>query len=204
MFEEEKQIAELNFKFKNKENYMSYVRNLSTYLHLLFPEQMHKVLYSQHVTTKYDPEGIAFVLEQMRPENCNVYLISKSMEAEATQTEKWYGTKFTKSRFDSDLLNLMEKPGEEDALGLPPKNVFIPDKLEVKEPASCKVPAVVQVDEGGESWLLKDHQFKMPKAAVGLKMYMKGLAEASIEGAVFVSLWSRMLEEQMREFNYMA
>lgn len=78
VFEEQKKIDELNFRFKPKENYMSYVQHLSHHMHLLRPEEMDKVLISRHVTPKFDPEGITYILDHMSPSRCNIYLNSKS------------------------------------------------------------------------------------------------------------------------------
>lgn len=93
---------------------------------------MDKVLISSHVTPKFDPEAITYILDHMRPSQCNLYLSSKSVESEANQEEKWYGTKFHKAKFTEQLLQKMENPEVCDDLGLPPQNKFIPDTTELK------------------------------------------------------------------------
>jgi secreted Zn-dependent insulinase-like peptidase len=54
-------------------------------------------------------------------------------------------------------------------------------------------------------WYKKDDKFERPKSIITMKIYT-GDCEMSktIESRVFVKVWTAVLEEFMREFNYMA
>lgn len=72
------------------------------------------------MTPLFDPEAITFILDHMRPASGNIYLYSKSVEPEATLSEKWYGTKYTKEKYSGELLAKMENPEKCADLALPP------------------------------------------------------------------------------------
>ena len=68
-----------------------------------------------------------------------------------------------------------------------------------------KTPVLVNKDEGYHVWFKKDDKFKKPKAIVSMKLYTKdcGLG-CSKEGRLFASVWHKVQDEYLREFNYMA
>jgi len=54
-------------------------------------------------------------------------------------------------------------------------------------------------------WYLKDDKFKKPKAIVSLKIYTADLGfGTSPETSVFAEVWKRVLQENLREFAYLA
>jgi hypothetical protein len=44
------------------------------------------------------------------PSNANIYLRSKSFEADCQMEDPWFHTKFTKQPFSEELVNLMLNP----------------------------------------------------------------------------------------------
>lgn len=63
---------------------------------------------------------------------------------------------------------------------------------------------VVSSSEGHELWYKKDDQFKLPKAYIGLRIYSTDCGFGStLSGTVFVKVWEAVMEDYLREFDYM-
>ena len=54
-------------------------------------------------------------------------------------------------------------------------------------------------------WYQKDDKFERPKSQVSMKIYTNDCSFGSTpDSRTFAHLWSQILNEHMREFNYMA
>ena len=67
----------------------------------------------------------------VRSENVNVYLVSQSLKAEVDQSEKWYGTEFSRAKFSKGMLELMQNPDVAGSLSLPAQNHYLPENLDL-------------------------------------------------------------------------
>lgn len=92
-------------------------------------------------------------------------------------------------------------------LGLPPSNLLIPKNFSLKreDPENSKSPQLVKQWADTELWFHKDDKFKRPKCKISAKLYTNDCnMGASPSSRVFVHVWTKVLKEYMREFNYMA
>lgn len=90
---------------------------------------------------------------------------------------------------------------------MPPKNNFLPQKLEVlpKDEALSKEPFLLTQGDGFELWYQKDDKFEKPEAIYSLKYYTSDAGiGTNVESRVFLELWDAVLEEEFREIAYLA
>ncbi|KAM0362854.1 hypothetical protein ACHAPK_011456 [Fusarium culmorum] len=189
IFQEQKGMADVNFKFKQK--------------------TPAKWLLSGHSRLQeFAPDQIEGALSTIRPENFRMVIVSRSHPGNWDQKEKWYGTEYRHEKIPDDLMNDIKKaaavsPKERlSALHLPHKNQFIPNKLEVEkkevdEPALN--PRVLRNDNISRTWWKKDDTFWVPRANVIVSLktpLIYASAENNIKARLFMYLVRDALEEK--------
>ncbi|KAM0293756.1 hypothetical protein ACHAPM_011478 [Fusarium culmorum] len=189
IFQEQKGMADVNFKFKQK--------------------TPAKWLLSGHSRLQeFAPDQIEGALSTIRPENFRMVIVSRSHPGNWDQKEKRYGTEYRHEKIPDDLMNDIKKaaavsPKERlSALHLPHKNQFIPNKLEVEkkevdEPALN--PRVLRNDNISRTWWKKDDTFWVPHANVIVSLktpLIYASAENNIKARLFTYLVRDALEEK--------
>ena len=92
-------------------------------------------------------------------------------------------------------------------LGLPRANNLIPKNFDIlpKHSEFAQEPKLLKQWPNADLWYKKDDKFDRPKSVVSLKIYTNdchlGLKP---EARVFANVWTQILSEHLREFNYMA
>ena len=144
------------------------------------------------------------------PLNCNIEMRSKSFEAECTQTDEWFGTKFCYGPIPDDMLNKMRNPNCEiksKKLDLPPRNNLIPKNFDILPPneAFSKQPVLLKQYDDTHVWYHKDDKFEKPKGVVRLKLYTNDNRFGfDVNSRLFFKIWEEVTTEFLREFSYMA
>jgi secreted Zn-dependent insulinase-like peptidase len=140
----------------------------------------------------------------------NILLRSKQFENQTNEVEEWYQTKYSVTNFSEQLKQRMTNPNIEfkkSKLDLPPKNNLIPTNFDIlnENPEYSETPKLLVSNKNYDLWYKKDDQFKRPKSFVSMKMYTPDcLLGVSPNSRVFINLWTLMMNEYLREFNYMA
>ena len=106
-------------------------------------------------------------------------ILSKSIEKECDQQEKWYGTKYACEPLAQEFYEWFENPNvglskSGKKLDLPPPNIFIPENFEIfaKEFESMpQYPEHIYTAKSLEVWYKQDNTFKVPKASMKIKIY---------------------------------
>jgi secreted Zn-dependent insulinase-like peptidase len=97
--------------------------------------------------------------------------------------------------------------GAKKILGLPPANKLIPKNFGIKasNPKLSAKPSLIKQWADTDLWYMKDDKFERPKCKVSMKLYTNDCGLGfNAESRVFAHVWTRVLDEYMREFNYMA
>jgi insulysin len=205
-FEENQQIAQLKFDFKNKENAMDYTSTLARNLVDYAPED---ILTGAYIYEAYNEELINKYLQSLKIDNLNVYLISKEVEKDTNLTEKWYGTKYNKEKFNENFVNkhydMKTHCDTKHCLDYPPENVFLPKNLDIlTHDKTCKHPEKILDEEGVVVWYKKDDTFKLPKAMVLCQVYINKSFRHHTEYETLVYLWNSIVQHELQEISYMA
>lgn len=126
---EYKDVANINFRFKEKSYPCDYVSGLAQ---ILYDYPIEDILIVEHLFLLWKPDLIKCIMEFLKPENVRIHIVGKLFENITDETEKWYGVKFKKEKISPDIINKWINAGLNADLKLPPKNEFIPEKFDIK------------------------------------------------------------------------
>ncbi|XP_045464651.1 insulin-degrading enzyme [Harmonia axyridis] len=160
--EENKNIGEMTFRFKDKESPRGYISSL---VHYLQDYPMEDILSCNLIITEWKPEEIEEIWKDLVPSKIRVAIVAKKFNEELDSVEPWYGTKYKTVKIDKEILDEWENAGLCDELKLPEKNEFIPSNFKLfplddvsEHPIIIKDTALTRV------WFKQDDVYKLPKA----------------------------------------
>ncbi|PSS03756.1 Metalloenzyme, LuxS/M16 peptidase-like protein [Coniella lustricola] len=207
IWQEQKGMADVDFKFKQKTPASRFTSKISSVMQKPLPREW--LLSDTSRLRKFDPQGIRKGIDLLRPDNLRMTIISRDFPGTWDQKEVWYGTEYTSSKIPDDLLAELEKAISSNAadrpnLHLPHKNQFIPTKLEVekkevKEPAVA--PKLLRNDSIARTWYKKDDQFWVPKANL-IVSGKSPIIYASAENAVKARIFTDLVRDALEEYSY--
>ncbi|XP_033214183.1 insulin-degrading enzyme isoform X2 [Belonocnema kinseyi] len=163
IFNEYRDIATMNFRFKEKNSPRNYV---SSTVQALQEFPISEVLSAPRLFTEWRPELIDLVLGYLTPENIRVQVVAQAFEEMATEVEPWYQTKFKKEKIPASIIEKWSNAGFNSELKLPAKNEFIPTEFDIKLDNSVvdKFPVIIEDTPLMRVWFKQDDEFLLPKA----------------------------------------
>ena len=203
-FNEVKDIAQLQFDFKNKLPPFDFAKNYSTYLIEYKPED---VFTGKSLYKEYNEELIKRYLDLLNMENINIYFISKSLENECNLTEKFYGTKYTKEKIKITKEEI-ESYKCEHIFDYPPENKFCPKNIDIFpiDEGSPIYPEKIFDKENCKVWFLQDKIFNLPKGRIKAQFkFIKNLCNNSdLKNMAISHLLKKIIKLELNEIIYMA
>jgi insulysin len=208
MFNEQKNMADVEFTFKQKSPASRFTSRISAVMQKPLPRNW--LLSGTSKFRKFDPKAIVQALQYLRDDNFRLMIVSQDYPVELDQKEKWYGTEYKIEKIPTDVRSAIRRalesgPSERPAeLHLPHKNEFIPTRLsvekkEVAEPA--KTPKLIRNDDGLRLWWKKDDTFWVPKANVHIAL-RNPLTYATPANYVKSVLICHLVKDCLTEFSY--
>ncbi|RMJ03581.1 hypothetical protein CDV36_014893 [Fusarium kuroshium] len=208
IFQEQKIMAEMNFKFKQKTRTSSFTSQISSVMQSPLPREW--LLSGPSRLRTFEPKQIEDALTTIRPDNFRMVIVSRNYPGNWDQKEKWYGTEYRYEKIPEDLMEEIRQaasvsPGERlSCLHLPHKNQFIPNQLEVEkkevsEPALN--PRVLRNDGIAMTWWKKDDTFWVPRANVIVSLKTP-LIDSCAENNVKARLFSDLVRDALEEYSY--
>ncbi|KAG8198306.1 hypothetical protein JTE90_021560 [Oedothorax gibbosus] len=163
IFKECQMLAEMTFRFKDREKPQTYTCSLASRL-FLYP--MDEVLSGPYLIQDYKPELIQQLLNLLTPENIRIAVVGKKFEDTCCETEKWYGTKYKLEPIESELLEKWKTVKTHPQLKLPTPNDLIPTNFELVTPDTeiTKYPVLIKNTPMCRLWFKQDDKFLLPKA----------------------------------------
>ncbi|KAI1338019.1 hypothetical protein F5Y15DRAFT_407897 [Xylariaceae sp. FL0016] len=208
VFEEQKGMADVDFKFKQKTPASRFTSKICAVMQKPLPREW--LLSGQSRLREFDPKLIQKGVDLLRPDNMRMTIVSQDFPGGWDQKEKWYGTEYKSEPIPQDFLNeltnAMNCTAEErlSALHLPHQNQFIPTKLEVekKEVESPSLaPKVIRNDAIARTWYKKDDTFWVPKANLIVSI-KNPIIFASAENTVKSKLFTDLVRDALEEYSY--
>ncbi|KAI0480517.1 ubiquitin carboxyl-terminal hydrolase-like protein [Xylariaceae sp. FL0804] len=208
IFEEQKGMADVDFKFKQKTPASRFTSRISSVMQKPLPREW--LLSGQAKLRKFDPEMIKKGVDLLRPDNLRLSIVSQDFPGGWDQKEKWYGTEYKSEKIPDDFLaeitRAMDPSTAEHppALHLPHKNQFIPTKLEVEKKEVDKpalAPRVIRNDNLVRTWYKKDDTFWVPKANL-IVSFKNPVIFASAENSVKSKLFTDLVRDALEEYSY--
>ena len=208
VFEELKLMADVDFKFKQKTRASGFTSKLSAIMQKPIPREW--LLSGHSRVRKFDPGAISRGLDQLRPDNLRLTVVSQSFPGNWNKKEKWYGTDY---RYERIPIAFMEEikiaasspPGKRlSCLRLPHRNQFIPTKLEVEKKEVAEptlAPRIVRNDSIARTWFKKDDTFWVPKANL-IVCGKNPIIYATAENCVKARLYTDLVRDALEEYSY--
>ena len=208
IFDEMKNLAEVEFRFKQKSPATRFTSSLSSVMQKPFPREW--LLSGSALFRKFDPELITRGLGYLRADNFNIEVVSQKYPGDWDRREKWYGTEHKVEKIPEDFLaeirGILADPssGKIPELHLPHRNEFVPTRLdvekkEVSEPA--KTPTLIRNDDRVRVWWKKDDTFWIPKGTLEVTM-RNPLVYATPANNVMARLYCELVKDALAEYSY--
>lgn len=206
--EEQKKLAEVDFKFMQKAPASRTVSHLSGVMQKPLPRDW--LLSGQSLIREFKPDAIRRGLNALRPDNFRFTVTSQEFPGDWNEKEKWYGTEYKYEKIPTDLMHEIEKIVAEGAsarpkeLHLPAKNEFVPQRLDVekkvvKEPLIN--PKLVRHDANVRLWYKKDDRFWVPKANLDIWLRTPLISDTPFT-TIVTQLYKELVEDSLIEYAY--
>ena len=207
-YEELKELADMQFRFGEKQSPMATVSSLAEAMNR-YP--LSDVVRGEYSYAEFDERLIEKSLEYLN--NKNVLLVLLAPEVEAYRVSTHYATPYVVRAGIAEVLDLKNAVRQE--LYLPEKNVFMPRRLMVKSQSMLEaqtqsqiasqtaVPELIFSNANTQVWFRQDQFFSQPRAAINLRLHSP-LISASAAGAAQAQLFAALITDQLREYTYPA
>lgn len=207
MFDEQKNMAEVEFRFRQKSPASRFASGTSSVMQKPLPRK--HLLSGSSKIRRFDAQGIVNAMQFLREDNFRLMIVSQDLPGDWNQREKWYGTEYKVDRIPdsviSEIRQALSEPSQRPSeLFLPHKNEFIPSRLEVekvdvKEPA--KAPRLLRDDDHVRLWWKKDDTFWVPKANLNI-LLRNPVAYDSPANHVKAALFVNLVKDALQEYSY--
>ena len=207
IFDEMKNLAEVEFRFKQKSPASRFTSRLSSVMQKPLPRGR---LLNGSIMRNYDPELIKKALSYLRADNFRSTIVAQDYPGDWDSKEKWYGTEYKVEKIPQDYMAeiheaLATTPETRlPDLPMPHKNEFVPTRLsverkEVQEPA--KTPKLIRHDDHVRLWFKKDDRFWVPKATVHVTL-RNPLVWATPANLVKSKFYCELVRDALVEYSY--
>jgi len=208
LFDEQRLMADLAFRFQEPANPRSLVSSLSRRLQEYPPAE---IITAPYAYEEWQPDLLEAVLDHLRPDNLLMTFTSRTVETDTLDT--WYGTAYRFSPLAQERLEAWQHHPLETELAIAAPNPFLPEDLALKplleaplpegvNPATVK-PALVH-DEGGiRVWFRQDAEFRVPRANFFVYA-MTPLFSETLRSSLLASFVMSLVNDQLNEFSYPA
>lgn len=202
IFNETKNLTEINFRFKNKREPQSYVTGLSNSMQFYPPED---VLYGGYRMDSFKPELITEYLELLNPSNFRCTVQSQIYKGKTDRVAKYYDADYSLEKMPFEQIKKWKNLELHPELNLPKENLFIPESLDVvvsKEDKEEKnVPVIVKENELMRIWYKADDRFFLPKSSLKIRI-SSPYSNMSPSHENHISMFSQLIEDELCEFAY--
>ena len=206
VFDELKNVGETRFHFRDRQNPLSYVRNLTSSMHVYETKDL--LMAMHNVPQEYSEAAIRAILDRLTPEGVRIMWSSKAHAGKTNAKEPWYGTEHSVESIDDGDVRAWRECALNEALRLPSPNQFIPTDFGLVDlpegaEATCAVPRIIHESDMCKLWYKPDTRFKTPKGHVTVSVVSPECYSCP-EHAVCTTLFIKMLIDSMNEVTYYA
>lgn len=200
-FEEQRQLADINFKFQHQSPAMHHVTQLANLMHD-YPDS--EVLRAPYRMEKFNAELIATILDRLTPDNMVSILVARGLNTQ--HTTPWFKATYASRTYPDSELILLRKSPAPATLFLPAPNPFIAENLDMAtqaDDAAQEKPELVTIAQGLTLWHRLDTSFNTPRTDFWFTV-RSPLAHNTPEQVVLTALYVMAVNDQLNEFSYPA
>mmetsp|Transcript_42106 Transcript_42106/g.86001 ORF Transcript_42106/g.86001 Transcript_42106/m.86001 type:complete len:1067 (-) Transcript_42106:67-3267(-) len=204
-------IARMHFRFKEKSSPSGYVVAIASNMQIYPPEY---VISSGATYSKFDPQIISWVMNQLDPHSADIYVAAQSFASTADLTEPIYGTQYSLERISNESITRWWTGPIDPDLHMVKPNVFIPRDFTMLPPAADpakedpNTPPTKAVDRpGARLWYKQDIDFEgknwKPKPKISMLFHIiTPYAEDTPRSAILSMLFAMLYSDSLVETTY--
>lgn len=166
-FEEMKQLAQIDFRFREKSQPVQEVMHLSRQMRHVAPED---VLQAPWMMESYAPDQYRNILKRLTPDNVLISVLETEPNLEDPNLTQWYDAAWKLKPLDTGEIQQRDDNRMVSRLALPLENPFIPEELGMIDGKTMEQPVSMGTVSGMEVWYARDTRFETPKANVYLSL----------------------------------
>ncbi len=198
-FDEQRQIADIEFRFQDKSESIPYVLQVASALEH-YPPSM--VLKAPYALTDYDPALYTDFLSRLRPDNVLITVTGPQLAAD--RNSPYYQTPYSVRSLDAARELQWQSAGVNPDIVMPRPNPFVPASFERLSASSAEEKPEPLLDQHGlRLWHGDDSRFAAPRASLRLGLYSP-LANDSARHAVLLQLYAAIVADSLNPKLYPA
>lgn len=211
--DELRQIAEVNFRFRENGNPTGFCTAAAK---LLFAQEPRNILSSASLTSEYDPEVTKQFFDRVKPENSMINVWNSDFGKEDCvdwETEKWYAGKYKLFDISSDQQESWSNPSKiDERLNLPELNKFVPtdfsirsdnNGLDPEDVSNLSTPTVLLQENNLRMWHKMDHTWRVPKTVLRVALLSPD-TYSSPRIMTLNRIFEKVLDDDLNSFAYSA
>ncbi|VAH64721.1 unnamed protein product [Triticum turgidum subsp. durum] len=199
IFDELASINETEFHYQDKVHPISYVTATVSSMRLFPPEEW---LVGESLPSKYAPNRINMILDELSPERVRILCESKKFEGSTNCAEPWYNTSYAIENVTPYMIKQWIQKAPTEKLYLPKPNIFVPKDLSLKEvPDKVTFPTILRKTPLSRLRYKPDMLFFTPKVYIIIDFHCP-LSSHSPEAAVSTSLFVDLLVDYLNAYAY--
>ncbi len=199
MFDEQKQLTEIDFRFLQRDEAMDHVTALATNLHL-FPAA--EVIRGPLALKTFDPALVRLFLGYLRPDNLLLTVTARGLQTDATA--KWFHTPYKVSPIAREWIDRWDHGERDERLTLRAPNPFIPHDLDTRTVREAgTVPVLIEDRARLRLWHRQDETFGTPRSSFFFSV-RSALANDTPAHAMRTRMYVDLVNDQLNEFSYPA
>ncbi|XP_053683115.1 insulin-degrading enzyme [Sabethes cyaneus] len=200
IFDEYRNLCEMQFRFKDKEHPQSLVSDVVLAMQS-YP--LEEVLAAPYLMSEWRPDLIENLWNSFRPENCRIVIVGQKCEEKANRVEKWYGTKYASEKVPKSVLDSWAKADMNEKLHLPKPNPFIPTDFELV-PVDADVenfPAIIYNTPMMRVWFKQDVEYLTPKTLMNFD-FCSPIVYSDPLNCNLTHLYVQLFRDHLNEYLY--
>jgi len=198
-------VADNNFRFLSKRQPIDYTKAIASQMHL-YP--IKHILSGPQRIFDYDAALIMSFVESFVPQNCIIFVVSKTFEGKTSMTEKWYGTNYDISDISPQQLlkwaNASVLNEEMKQLQYPARNDLISTDFTLRKSVSQQATPELLINTPCSRVFFKlDDTFKLPDLNIEISMRTE-VAYESPKSENLSKIFVKIMNEHCKNFSYFA
>lgn len=199
VFNEQKKLADIRFRFEEKGEASSRATSLAVGMERFAPRDL---LSGFYLYRDYKPEWIVEITEALRPDNADIVLTSPRVETETRSAN--YNVPYAISTPSAEQLAKWSAPVSV-AMTLPRDNPFVPDSVAVEPLAGDQGAHLRELEKTPRQtvWYRQSERFRIPKGAAYVS-FQSPLLSGGVSEATIATLYVNLLADLVNEYAYEA
>lgn len=207
VYDEVKQIQELNYRFQPRGDIFKLV---SEYASSLLDEPIDTFPRKTLIPSRFSPEQVNTLLSHLTPESCRYTLVANPSltNFKPDRKERWMGVEYTVLPIPSEKIAAWTAALPHPEISIPRPNPYLPEQLTVKDKeaasSSFPKPRLICQSPAGRIYGCIDERFLVPEITWTFYFKTPAVCEADPKTHVFADLFCHTVKERLNAPAYEA